>query len=1098
MTGDDPSHTRRAVSTPITAELDAAGFEDAVQIGRGGFGVVYRCWQPELDRTVAVKVLTADLDADNQARFLREQRAMGRLTGHPNITTVLEVGATAGGHPFLVMPYHALDSLDAWIRTHGSLTVENVLVIGVKIAGALAGAHRLGIVHRDVKPGNILLTEYGEPTLSDFGIAHIAGGFETASGMVTGSPAFIAPEVLEGNPPTPAADVYGLAATLFCALTGHAAFERRSGENVVTQFLRIASQPVPDLREGGIPEDVAALVETAMSRDSHERPTAEELGQAIRRIQRHHGFPVGAMALRTASDPEGADKVPARGHRPPDLAADASGGNLPLELTSFINRRAELAEVRNLLSTSRLVTLTGIGGVGKTRLALHAASRARRDFADGVWLVELADVSDASLLVDMVAATLGLRDESATPLLDTLVAFLNPRQALLVVDNCEQVVDAVAELTGTVLRTCSDVRILLTSRESLNIAGEAVLRVPPLAVPDPDHEPTLRALPSFDAVTLFADRAAAAVPGFAVDEGNKTAVARICARLDGLPLAIELAAARLRSLSPQQILTRLTDRYALLTRGSRGAPSRQQTLRWCMDWSYELCTRAEQRLWARLSVFAGTFELDAAEQVCGADPIEDPEPDAAGRTLLDVLSSLVDKSILVRQDSDTVVLFRMLETLRDYGREKLRASGEYARLRRRHRDWYHHLALEAEDQWISHRQPDWIARLEREQPNLREALEAFLAEDTEEAATAGLRTAAALFEFWAVRGLFGEGRSWLDRVLAHPAARSVPDRVKALRVGSQLAVGQSDFHSAAALMLEARALDEKDGTSATHIEIAYGAGALALARGDPARASSALERAIELLGAHEPGTLLVSALTSLGLSCEMCGDVTRAVECYRDVLAITEARGESLGRSVALRGIGVAVWRQGDRETGRRMLEEALRVNRRVNSPVIAALVLEAMAWIVADEGGAEPAAVLMGAAQGLWPADGFTTVFARLSGFHEECERTARRALGAQGFDAALRRGRAMDIGAAMTFALGNRPTDTPPSGASAKLTKRERQVADLVAQGLSNRQIAARLVISQRTAQGHVEHILTKLGFTSRAQIAAWVAVGADRENP
>ncbi len=229
MTDDDPLRTRREVLTPLTAELAVAGFEDAVEIGRGGFSVVYRCWQPGLDRTVAVKVLTAELDAGNQERFLREQRAMGRLTGYPNVVTVLEAGATESGWPYLVMPYYPLGSLDAWIRKNGPLAAENVVGLGVKIAGALAGAHRLGIVHRDVKPGNVLLTEYGEPALTDFGIAHIAGGFQTAAGTLTGSPAFTAPEVLEGEAPTPAADVYGLGATLFCALTGHAAFERRSG-----------------------------------------------------------------------------------------------------------------------------------------------------------------------------------------------------------------------------------------------------------------------------------------------------------------------------------------------------------------------------------------------------------------------------------------------------------------------------------------------------------------------------------------------------------------------------------------------------------------------------------------------------------------------------------------------------------------------------------------------------------------------------------------------------------------------------------------------------------------------------------------------------
>ncbi|WP_067899607.1 protein kinase domain-containing protein [Nocardia vaccinii] len=1078
MTDVDPLRTRRDAVTAVTAELATAGFETAVEIGRGGFDVVYRCRQVALDRTVAVKVLTAELDEDNQARFVREQRAMGRLTGHPNIVTVLEAGTTVSGLPYLVMPYHPLDSLDTWIRENGPLPLERVLQIGVKIAGALESAHRLGIVHRDVKPGNILLTEYGEPALTDFGIAHIAGGFETTASVVTGSPAFTAPEVLEGDDPTSAADVYGLAATLFCALTGHAAFERRSGENMVAQFVRITTQPLPDLRDNGIPEDVSAVVERAMNRDRHERPSVAELGETLRQLQQRHGFSVDEMALQGEpglEHPGQQPPMPAR--RKPTAATRDHSGNLPLELTSFVDRRAEMSELKNLLSSGRLVTLTGTGGIGKTRLALRAASSAQRGFADGVWSIELAELSDPALLVEVVAATLGVRNESASPLLEVLIDFLSSRETLLVMDNCEQVVEAVAKLTATLLRNCPELRILATSRESLNIAGETVMWVAPLTVPELDLEPTLAGLPRFDAVTLFADRAAAAVPGFELDEDNKAAVTGICAHLDGLPLAIELAAARMRTMSPQQILARLTDRYALLTRGSRTAPERQQTLRWCIDWSYGLCTPTEQRLWARLSVFAGSCELDAVEQIC--------DTDLAPETPLDVLSSLVDKSTLVRDASETVVRFRMLETVRDYGREKLRESGEDTELRRRHRDWYRQLALDAEAEWISDRQLDWIARIERELPNLREALESCLSEDTRQAARTGLRITAALYDFWSFSGLFDEGRSWIDRVLAHPGAQSVPDRIKALCVGCRLAAPQGDVQSAAAFLQQARALAEQTPGPVIQAQIAYAASILALGSGEAAKVSSPLEPAVALLSSNRTQALYIGALTALGWAHEICGDMGRASERYRRVLSITEAQGEFLYRSAALRGLGVAAWQRGELDRAEQLLEESLRVNQGPNSPVLTAFSLESLAWTVADQGDAERAAVLMGAAQGLWRAGRMSTALLNIA--HEDCEQAIRRLLGVRRFDAALRRGQAMGMGAAVGYALGEQPAST--TRASMLLTKRERQVADLVAQGLSNKQIAAKLVISQRTAQGHVEHILTKLGFGSRAQIAAWI---------
>ncbi|MFI9534362.1 protein kinase [Nocardia fusca] len=1088
MTDHDPPRTRRDTTTLVTAELDAAGFEDAVEIGRGGFGVVYRCRQVALNRMVAVKVLATALDEDNMARFVREQQAMGLLTGHPNIVTVLAAGSTAGGLAYLVMPYHALDSLDAWIRNSGPLSLEKVLSVGVKIAGALASAHRLQILHRDVKPGNILLTDYGEPALTDFGIARIAGGFRTGSGAVTGSPAFTAPEVLEGGDPSPAVDVYGLGATMFCALTGHAAFARRSGENLVAQFLRITTQPIPDLREIGVPDQVAVLVESAMSRDPRDRPSAAALGEALQQVQQDHGFPVDSMARRADPGREAHDEVEWAQSRFRPMPAARGSGNLPLELTSFINRRTEVSEMKSLLATSRLVTLTGTGGVGKTRLALRGAAQARHDFPDGAWLVELAEISEPSLLAGVVATTLGLRDDSGIPLLEVLARFLSRRKILLVLDNCEQMVDAVAKLTDTLLRTCPELRIVATSREPMNIAGETVLRLMPLAAPDPERRPTLVGMHRFHAVALFADRAAAAVPGFELGEDNKAAVAGICARLDGLPLAIELAAARMRAMSPDQILQRLDDRYSLLTGGGRSAPPRQQTLRWCIDWTYRLCDPSEQRLWARLSVFAGSFGLDAAEQVCGMDP---------SSNILDALDSLVGKSVLIRQECDAVVRFRILETLREYGRERLRESGEYQDLCRRHRDWYQKLALDAEAGWISHRQPEWITRLEREQPNMREALESCLADDTEEAAVAGLRTAAALYEFWTFHGLYGEGRSWLERVLARRDAVPIPDRVKALQVSSQLASWHGDFRAAAPPLEEARALSEQAPTPMIRAQIAHAEGILELIRGAPARACASLERAVELLGSNSTGSLYVDALASRSWAYEVCGETARAGESFAELLTITEPCGELFYRCAALRGMGVAAWQRGAGDRATQLLQEAVRVNQRLRSPIVAAFNLHAIAWTEASSGRAERAAILMGAGQNLWSTeDSATRVFPTASPFQQECERKVVRALGGRRFDAAFRRGQTMSMDAAVAYALGEQRDHRRPNQ-SVNLTKRERQVADLVSRGLSNKQIAAKLVISQRTARGHVENILGKFGFTSRAQIAAWVIEEAQQQS-
>jgi serine/threonine-protein kinase PknK len=380
MADVDSRATQRSLTPDIPAELRDAGFDDVAEIGHGGFGVVYRCVQPILDRTIAVKVLTSDLDPDNLDRFMREQRAMGRLSGHPHIVQILEVGTTASGRPFIVMPYHAKDSLEALIRRHGPLNWRETLSIGVKLAGALDAAHRVGTLHRDVKPANILLTDYGEPQLTDFGIARIAGGFETATGVITGSPAFTAHEVLEGATPTVASDIYSLGATLFCALTGHAAYERRSGEQVVAQFLRITSEPVPDLRDQGLPGDVAAAIEVAMARDPADRPaTVAELGERLREIQRSTGAEVDQMARPVELGVERREPpaAPMRRHLTPT----------PTPPTPATKYRPQVA-MRSLVARDRLINALRAGG--RRRLVLiHAPSGFGKSTLAAQWRDEL-------------------------------------------------------------------------------------------------------------------------------------------------------------------------------------------------------------------------------------------------------------------------------------------------------------------------------------------------------------------------------------------------------------------------------------------------------------------------------------------------------------------------------------------------------------------------------------------------------------------------------------------------------------------------------------------------------------------------------------
>ncbi|PPI99697.1 protein kinase [Nocardia nova] len=783
--------------------------------------------------------------------------------------------------------------------------------------------------------------------------------------------------------------------------------------------------------------------------------------------------PKGVERIVTVKAPDCPSRAP---------SADASAtcvGNLPFELTSFVGRRTQVSEVGNLLATSRLVTLTGIGGVGKSRLAVRVAHTVKADFSDGVWLVELGDMRDPALLADVVATAVGLRSRAAGPVFDVLTRYLSTRDLLLILDNCEQVIDAVTRLTEALLKACPRVRILATSREGLDLGGESVFAVPPLPIFDPALEPTPRAARE-SAVALFADRAAAVVPGFEIQGDTRACVARICARLDGLPLAIELAAARLRTMSPEQILSRLDDRYGLLTRGRRGAPMRQQTLAWCIGWSYDLCTRDEQRLWRRLSVFAGGFELDAAEQVAGRDltPSE----------LLDSLSALVDKSILIREEVDSAVRFRMLETVQEYGRERAEENGEHADSARRHQDWCLRLALRAEAEWIGPYQLQWVARLERDLPNLRKALKFAVSESNNDA----LRMTAALFPFWVMRGRPGEGRRWAARALLGTATAPAVDRARALHAAVSMAALQGDVADAGDKLTRLRHLAESSTEPMISALHAHGEGSLVLMTGtpEPDDAHDLVARAVAVYDASRALILQLDALISLGLSYALLGDTRRATGYFEQVLTITEAAGETMLRSWALWAAGYLAWRGGEPDRAVRLLEEGLRSARLMADPLISATCAQTLAWVAAGQRRYRRAAVLMGAADSLIDRAGSSGFpFPALLVHHAECARHARESLGENAFEAALRDGAAMTFASAVAFALGERTHASPPAREpGAVLTKREREVTELVARGLTNKQVAARLVISQRTAEGHVEHILTKLGFTSRAQIAAW----------
>jgi len=724
--------------------------------------------------------------------------------------------------------------------------------------------------------------------------------------------------------------------------------------------------------------------------------------------------------------------------------------NLPIQLTSFVGREREIASVKHHLAADRLVTLTGAGGAGKTRLALQVAAELLESYQDGVWLVQLESLADPALVPQTVASAVGVREEHR-PLVETVADFLHPKSLLLVVDNCEHLLVACAQLAETFLRRCPQLRVLATSQEPLGVAGEATYRVPSLSMPDAKQAPDPESLTQYEAVRLFAERAALSKRDFALTGGNALAVAQLVRRLDGIPLAIELAAARLKALSVEQIVARLDDRFRLLTAGTRTAVARHQTLKATMDWSYELLSEAERAMLRRVSVFAGGWTLEAAETVCSGEGIEP-------REVLDLLALLVDKSmVLVYEEDHGGPRYRLLETVRQYGRERLVESGEDEAVGRRHRDWYLRSAEEAEPGLQEPQQEIWLDRLEAEHDNLRAALE--WCRTREDNPEYGLRLAGALWKFWEVRGYWSEGRAWLEGTLARSGELMNSQRVKGLNGAAYLAFFQGDYERAAALGEESlalsRKLGDKRGTAsclnilgleACRLErydraAALGEESLALSRevgdrwgvadahavmglvargqGDYTRAAALLEESLAQARQLGDKWRVAIVLNNLGLVAREQGDYDRAKTLLEETLAQFRLLGDKWGIAFSQSNLGIVAWNQGDHERAELLFRESLLLRRALGDKRGITTSLVGLAAVAAARGQAERSALLFGAAEALREA-----IRVPVPPFiRDEYDRRVaalRATMREQAFTEAWAEGRAMSMDRAIAAALG------------------------------------------------------------------------------
>jgi predicted ATPase/class 3 adenylate cyclase len=603
---------------------------------------------------------------------------------------------------------------------------------------------------------------------------------------------------------------------------------------------------------------------------------------------------------------------------PPLRSLDVLPTNLPQQLTRFIGREREIDAVKGLLADTRLLTLTGTGGMGKTRLALQVGAEVLEAYPDGVWLIELAALSDAGVVPQQVAAALGVREEPGRPLPDTLIDALRPKRLLLILDNCEHLVEASASLAHALLRGCPELHVLATSRAALGLVGETIWRVPSLAAPDPHQHETVEQLTQYLAVQLFIDRARESRPGFKVTNATAPAVAQLCYRLDGIPLAIELAAARVRALSVEQLMERLDDRFRLLTGGSRTALPRQQTLRAALDWSFDLLSDQERALLRRVSVFAGGWTLEAAEAVCGG--VGEWEEG------LDLLTALVEKSLVGFEEPGGEARYRLLETIRQYAHERLVESAEVEALQDRHQQYYLRLAEAAEPQLTGPDQTRWLARLEADHDNLRAAFDRTTAGNGGEAA---LRLAVALWRFWYVRGYSSEGRERLALVLSKAVAVDpTASRAKALNGAGALAFLQGDYGAARSLYEESlaiwRALGERQGIAASLGNL----GLLAHRQANFAAARTLHEESLAIRRELGSPQGIAASLSSLGLVADSQGDSAAARALHEESLAIRRELGDRLGIAICLNNLGNVAQAEGEYPAARALYEESLAIKR--------------------------------------------------------------------------------------------------------------------------------------------------------------------------
>lgn len=970
------------------------------RIGEGGYGQVYRAYDPRLEIDVALKLWKCDA-WDSADDFLTEARRLARMR-HPNVLVV----HGADQHDGRIGMWTELlvgRTLEDLLREHGPFSPHEATLIGMDLCRALAAVHGAGLIHRDVKTTNVMREHGGRIVLMDFGSVTEAPRAGTPRrDTIIGTPIFMAPEQLRALPLTPATDVYGLGVLLYRMVTARFPIDARSVAELSAKHAREEFVPLRDARPD-LPPAFAEVVERALS----PRPEARFAGAAA--MERALVDSIRATRAEGGEGPRGVAEVADETYATPH--------NLPPSLTCFIGRERELDECSRLLEKHRVVTLTGPGGSGKTRLALHVAESRLAFSPGGVWFVDLAPVGDAARVEATVAAVLRVREQAGKALESLLLERIGATPMLLVLDNCEHLIGACHALLAALAPACPELHVLATSRERLGFPGECAYAVPSLSVPADETTPAESAL-DYEAVRLFVERARAAVPEFHLRDRNVRTVVEICRSLDGLPLALELAAARLRVLSVEAIRSRLDERFRLLKAADRALP-RHRTLEAAIGWSYELLDEDERRLFRSLSVFVGGCTVEAAARVCGEGNDE--------FAILDALTGLVDKSLVVveRREGDEN-RFRFLETIGQYARELLDAAGETAHLRDAHLEYF--LALAKEDEQRVGQEAQWLARLEEDHENLQAALS--WSHSSEARARLGLRLAAALGRLWNVHGHFTLGRRLLIGLLERPDLRApVPERALACYGAGRLTLWQGDCDAARLLFEEALAIYRGAGDRHGEMRVLVTLGIAAKGLGDEAGRRSRYEESLSV--AREIGDKrgMAVALGNLAVVAADRGDLAAACDLNQQAMELMREVGDKHDLGGMLVNLASHSIRAERFEVARAALGESLRLEQQLGAKRLGLHAIEMSAELAWHLGDAWQAALCLGAADALQRSIASSRLASDQAEHDRQVART-RESLGGERFTSAWEEGQRMSFDSMIERVIGwlERPTASAP----------------------------------------------------------------------